>query len=193
MGHEFDDYLKRLPRENYRGEAYVHWSLTIQNRRTDWLTPIFYYKFRELLTHTMFRYGITCPIYCCMPDHIHMMWTGLFDGTDQLNAMKYFRRQTNEVLRKIEHEFQTQGYDNVLSEEERERTAFEDVCEYIARNPERKELVGPDEFRKYRFTDCLIPGAPEVHFADEQYWDTFWRIHSSIKRNGIVKTYGEST
>ena len=189
MEHKFDDYLKRLPRDHYRGDAYVHWTLTIQDRRNGWLKPIFYYKSRELLTHTMFRYGITCPIYCCMPDHIHMMWIGLFGGTDQLNAMKYFRRQTNVVLGKMGYEFQTQGYDNVLNEDERERDAFESVCEYIARNPERKELVPQDGFRSYKFTDCLIPGAPEVHFTDEGFWDTFWRITSSIRKQGLTKTY----
>jgi len=118
-----------------------------------------------------------------------MLWIGLSIGADQSNAMKYFRRQTNDVLRKIGYELQPQGYESVLSEEQRERTAFEDVCEYIARNPERKQIVGPDEFKRYKFTDCLIPGAPEVHFADNQYWDTFWRIHSSIVSNGLIKTY----
>ncbi len=52
------DYLKRLPPEYYRGQACVHWTMTIEDRKTGWLVPIFYYKFRELLTHTMFRYGI---------------------------------------------------------------------------------------------------------------------------------------
>ena len=41
------DYLKRLPPEYYRGQAYVHWSLTMEDRRTGWLIPIFYYKYRE--------------------------------------------------------------------------------------------------------------------------------------------------
>lgn len=49
------DYLKRLPPEPYRGQAYVHWSMTLQDRKTGWLIPIFYYKFREILTHTLFR------------------------------------------------------------------------------------------------------------------------------------------
>jgi len=63
-------HLPRLPDEYYRGQAYVHWTMTMRDRQTGWLIPIFYYKFRELLTHTMFRYGLTCPIYCCMPDHL---------------------------------------------------------------------------------------------------------------------------
>ena len=121
------DYLKRLPVEYYRGQAYVHWSMTMEDRKTGWLIPIFYYKFREILTHTMFRYGLCCPIYCCMPDHIHLLWVGIFDVSHQQKAAKYFRKQLNLVLEKLGAYLQRQAYDHVLREEERERTAFENV------------------------------------------------------------------
>src|SRR5262245_63577267 len=124
------DYLRRLPPEYYRGQAHVHWSMTMDDRKTGWLIPIFYYKFRELLTHAMFRYGLCCPIYCCMPDHIHLVWIGLFAGSDQRNAVKFFRTQLNVVLAKLDARLQQQPYDRVLREEERERTAFEDLVEY---------------------------------------------------------------
>ena len=185
------DYLKRLPREHYQGDAYVHWTLTTQDRSTGWLSPPFYYKFRELLTHTIFRYGLVCPIYCCMPDHIHMLWMGLFPGSDQLNAMKYFRKQLNLVLKKIKHELQPQAYDNVLKDDERASDAFAELCEYIARNPERAGLVATDHYAEYRLTDCLIPGAPEVSFFDEDYWDRFWTIHHSIRKGGLLKDYSK--
>lgn len=102
------DHLKRLPPEYYRGQAYVHWSITMDERKTGWLVPIFYYKFRELLTHTMFRYGACCPIYCLMPDHIHLLWLGILDGSDQRNAMKFFRGQLNPVLSKLHAQLQDQ-------------------------------------------------------------------------------------
>jgi putative transposase len=118
-----DDHLKRLPADYYRGRAFVHWSMTMEDRKTGWLVPIFYYKFREILTHTAFRYGICCPIYCCMPDYL-----------------------------------QREAYDHVLREEELERTAFEEVFQYIARNPERADLVPENGFRDYPYTGCLVPG-----------------------------------
>lgn len=77
------EHLRRLPDENYQGQAYVHWTFTIKNRQTGWLIPIFYYKFRELLTHTMFRHELTCPIYCCMPDHVHLLWIGISEDADR--------------------------------------------------------------------------------------------------------------
>src|SRR5207245_1742516 len=120
-----DDYLKRLSVEYYRGQAYVHWSMTMADRQQGWLAPIFYYKFREILTHTMFRYGLCCPIYCCMPDHLHLLWIGILDGSDQRNAAKYFRKQLNPILEELGARFQRQPYDHVLREEDRERLAFD--------------------------------------------------------------------
>jgi REP element-mobilizing transposase RayT len=110
------DYLRKLPAEYYRGQAYVHWSMTIEDRKTGWLVPIFYYKFREILTHAMFRYGLTCPIYCCMPDHFHLLRIGITDRSDQRNAAKFFRVQLNPVLEKFGVRLQQQPYDHVLRE-----------------------------------------------------------------------------
>jgi len=93
------DYLKRLPPENYRGEAWVHWVLTIEDRKTGWLDARFLYRFREILTHATFRYQLACSIFCLMPDHIHMLWPGLSNESDQLIAMKRFRKDVNESLR----------------------------------------------------------------------------------------------
>lgn len=75
------DHLKRLAREQYIGDAIVHWTITLRDRERDWLSATFYYRFRELLTHTMFRFGLVCPIFCLMPDHFHMVWMGLCDGS----------------------------------------------------------------------------------------------------------------
>jgi REP element-mobilizing transposase RayT len=159
---EHHGHLKRLAPEYYRGKAYVHWSLTIDDRKTGWLVPAFYYKFREILTHAAFRFGFACPIYCCMPDHIHLLWAGILDTCDQRLAMRYFRKQLNPILEKLNHCFQVESYDHVLQDKERLETAFEAVAEYIARNPERRGLVPIDGFALYKFTGCLVPGYPEL-------------------------------
>jgi putative transposase len=186
-----NDYLKRLSPEFYRGQSYVHWSMTIQDRKTGWLIPIFYYKFREILTHTMFRYGLCCPIYCCMPDHIHLLWVGILDHSDQRNAAKYFRKHLNPIFEKLGVSFQQQPYDHVLREEERERSAFENVVEYIARNPERAGFVKTDGFREYPYTGCLIPGYPELALWAGDFWDRFWRTYSYLREHGLIRTIAE--
>jgi putative transposase len=183
---DLHSYLKRLPRENYLGEAYVHWSMTIEDRREGWLRPVFYYKFRELLTHAAFRYAVYCPIFCCMPDHIHMLWVGLRDDSDQIKAMRFFRKRLNDSLGKIGYQLQLQGYDRVLRDDERQPAAFEALVEYIARNPERKGLVPIDQFRKYSYTDCLLPGYPELSFKQSDFWPRLWRIVSHLKNDGLI-------
>lgn len=182
-------HLKRLPPENYRDQAYVHWSMTMDDRKKGWLSPLFHCKFREILTHTLFRYGLCCPMYCCMPDHIHLLWVGLLDGSDQRIAAKFFRTQLNPELEKLGARFQQQPYDHVLSEEDRERSAFGEVVEYIARNPERAGLVGPDGYRQYPYTGCLVPGYPDLIPWQFDFWDLFWRICSNLRTNGLTRLH----
>jgi len=179
--------LPRLDPESYRGQAYVHWTMTIKDRQTGWLTPVFNYKFRELLTHTAFRYALACPIYCLMPDHIHMLWIGIDDRTDQLKASKYFRKQLGIPLSKLETEFQHQPYDHVLRDDERQEAAFQNLVEYIARNPERKGLVPVVGFRDYKYTGCLIPGYPELELWQEDFWPRFWRTYSFLRIKGLFR------
>lgn len=180
-------YLKRLPAEYYRKQAYVHWSMTIEDRKTGWLGPLFHSEYREILTHCMFRFGLCCPIYCCMPDHFHLLWVGILDGSDQRTAAKYFRKYVNSILAQQSCRLQIQPYDHVLREEERERSAFEQVAEYIARNPERKGLVKPDAFREYPFTGSLVPGYPELTLDQDDYWERFWRTYSYLRQHGLIR------
>ena len=184
-----DSYLKRLPPEHYRGQAYVHWSVSIHDRKKGWLKPVFLYKFRELLTHTMFRYGLCCPIFCLMPDHFHMMWIGVFDGSDQLPAMKHFRKRVNEVLQVFDVRLQDQAYDNVIKEDERHELAFIETCEYIARNPERAKLIGLDEFADYKYSGCIVPGYPELKPSTDDYWTRFWRAYSFLQKEGLTRLH----
>ncbi|MEZ6052537.1 MAG: hypothetical protein R3C02_14305 [Planctomycetaceae bacterium] len=178
-------YLKRLPAEYYKGQAYVHWSLTMEDRQTGWLIPTFLYKFREILTHTAFRYGLCCPIYCLMPDHMHLLWVGIDEECDQRVAMRFFRKQINPVLAKLGAQLQLQPYDHVLRDDERDRSAFEEVAEYIARNPERAGLVPVDGFAEYAFSGCLLPGYPELRPFESDYWDRFWRTFSYLCKHGL--------
>lgn len=180
-----DDYLRRLPPEYYQGQAFVHWSMTMDQRKTGWLIPILYYKFREILTHTTFRYGLACPIYCCMPDHLHLLWTGISEDCDQRNAARFFRQQLNIPLERLGYKLQHQPFDRVLRDDERQETAFEAIAEYIARNPERAGLVPVDGFRTYKYTGCLVPGYPDVSPWQKGYWELFWRLYSRLSKFGF--------
>jgi len=174
--------LKRLSAEFYIGHAWVHWTLTIDDRKTGWLDARFLYKFRELLTHALFRHQLACPIYCLMPDHIHLLWTGLAEQSNQITALKSFRQDLNDTLNRIGFQLQLQAYDHVLKEAELERDAIESTAEYVARNPERKGLVDEDAFAAYPYTGCLLPGAARLRLFSEQGWDEIWRTLAFLRR-----------
>ena len=181
------DYLKRLPPEYYRGTAIVHWTMTVQQRQTGWLTPVFHAQFREVLTHAMFRYGLCSLVYCCMPNHFHLLWQGLFRGSDQRNAMKYFRKHVNGLLERSGTRLQKQPYDHVLQDKERGRSALEETVNYIANNPVRAGLVREGHYHEYPYTGCLVPGYPELSLWEKGHWPRFWRICEHLRREGLTK------
>ena len=84
-------YLPRLAKEFYQGDAVVFWTLTIFDRARGWLKDSLHRDFRELMLHTAAREGLLCPIYCLMPDHIHLVWMGLRRASDQRNGMAFLR------------------------------------------------------------------------------------------------------
>ncbi|MCU0708962.1 MAG: hypothetical protein MUF23_11775 [Pirellula sp.] len=180
------DHLRRLPEAAYCGHAVVHWTLTIRDRGTGWLDAAFYYHFRELLTHSQSRFAIACPIFCLMPDHMHLMWMGILECSNQKLAMRHLRTRCNETLKQIGFEWQDQPYDHVLREDERQQLAFAEACEYIARNPERAGLVGIDEYAKYPFTGCLVPGYPELKPFAPDYWTRFNRTFAWLCTHGLI-------
>ncbi len=182
------NHLRRLDREYYQADAIVHWSIAMHDRKEGWLTATFLYRFRELMTHTMFRYGLACPIFCLMPDHMHMVWMGLCEGSDQLNAMKHFRTRCDDSLQRIGFRLQDQAYDHVFKDEERRDVEFKSVCEYVARNPERAGLAETDEYASYGFTGCLVPGYPELRPFDSDYWDQLDKIVSFLRKDGLMRT-----
>jgi REP element-mobilizing transposase RayT len=171
-------YLPRLPREYYQGDAVVFWTLTIFDRAKGWLTPPFHHQFRELMLHASAREGLACPIYCLMPDHIHLIWMGLRRDSDQINGMTFLRTYLEPELAPAK--FQPQPQDTVLREEQRKRNAFAQVCFYIAANPVRAKLMAEND--KWQSTGCVIPGYPKLNPSNEDFWPKFWRIFLKLRQ-----------
>ena len=143
---------------------------------------MFLYRFREILTHTAFRYRVAVPIYCLMPDHLHMLWHGLATTSDQLVALRYFREQTGRSLQWVGYRWQKQAYDRVIREKEIDENELRTLVEYIARNPERVGIVAVDAFAEYAYTGCLIPGHPDLRLFQTDSWDRIWRAIGYDKR-----------
>ncbi len=101
--------------------------------------------------------------------------------------MKFFRKQLAAPLATLGFAIQHQCYDHVLRDDEKLETAFSNLVEYIARNPERKQLVPTDQFREYKFTGALVPGYPELTPWLPDYWERFWRTCSFLRKNGLLR------
>ena len=171
-------HLPRLPREHYQADAVVFWTLTTFNKVKGWLSPSFHQQFRELVLHAAAREGLVCPIYCLMPDHLHLIWMGLRRDTDQINGMAFLRTYLEPEL--APSKFQPQAQDEVLREEQRKRNAFAKACFYIAANPVEEELTAKAE--DWEFTGCVIPGYPKLNPLVEDYWPKFWRIFGKLRQ-----------
>ena len=171
-------HLPRLPREYYQGDAVVFWTLTTFDRAKGWLTPSFHQRFQNLMLHTAAREGLACPIYCLMPDHIHLIWMGLRLDSDQINGMAFLRTYLEPELAPAQ--FQPQAHDEVLREEQRKRNASAKVCFYIAANPVRANLM--EEVEAWQFTGCVVPGYPKMNPIEEDFWPRFWRIFGKLRK-----------
>jgi putative transposase len=165
--------LPRLERYHYQGHAVVMWTITLEDRSPGWLTPRFHADFRELLLHSAAREQVWSPAYCLMPDHSHLVWMGLRRESDQLNALRFLRRQMAPVL--APWRLQHQAYDHVLREEERKRGALASACFYILANPVRAGLV--ERIEDWPFSGSIVPGYPDLHPTQEHFWETFWKLY----------------
>lgn len=147
--------------------------MTVEQRHTGWLDERVYLRLREVLLHTTIKYQLLCPVYCVMPDHLHMLWLGIGVEADQRLAAQFFRKWTNPLL--APRVWQKQAYDHVLREDERKEKAFEAICDYILLNPVRAKLV--EHKSQYAFSGAMIPGYPEIDPKAPDSWEKFWKLY----------------
>ncbi|MDD2764654.1 MAG: hypothetical protein PHE83_11830 [Opitutaceae bacterium] len=169
-------HLPRLPVEYYRGRAFVHWTMTIEHRRTSWLNEAFHARFREILLHTLARHHLVCPVYCLMPDHLHMMWAGLCLASDQRLASRFFRTHLNPALRP--YRLQLQAFDHVLRLAERGREAFAAASGYILQNPVRAGLC--ESWQHYPYSGAMAAGYPDLDVRQPDFWEIFWKLYNRL-------------
>lgn len=170
-------HLPRLLPEHYRGRAFVHWVLSVSERKTGWLSRDFHAAWSITLLHACARYRLVCPAYVLMPDHAHLLLTGLRDGgSDQRVAVTFLQKNTSQQIAPAE--WDRQPYDHVLREHERAQGAFDSVAHYILNNPTRAKLV--EDWRGYDYAGCCIPGYPELSVKHMDYWTRFWRCYNFL-------------
>jgi len=199
--------MHRLPPAFYQGHAFVHWNMTVQERRSGWLTPTFHQRFREIQLHTLSRYRLLSLCYCLMPDHLHLLWAGLSEESDQDKAASFFRKQFNRLLAQEAGAgsgsapmrtggaarltapgltLQKQAWDVVLREHDRERGALERLLFYIAENPVRDSLV--TDARDWAYSGSQAAGYPDFDWRDKDFTERLWTIYErEIRRFGAER------
>jgi REP element-mobilizing transposase RayT len=177
-------HLPRLDPAWYQDHAIIHWIMTMDKRQTGWLTAEYHARFRELLLHTLFHFDLVCPVYCLMPDHMHLLWMGTRINSDQQMGMAFFRRHLNPIL--APYRLQKQAYDHILKESEREKNAFQSLVYYILENPVRQGLAPRRE--QYAYSGSLVSGYPDLEVMKEEYWLRFWRIVGKLTLKGEEST-----
>jgi REP element-mobilizing transposase RayT len=181
-------HLPRLPRPYYQAFAVVHWTITLEHRAQGWLDASIHARFRELTLHTAAREGLFCPAYVLMPDHMHLVWMGLRLASDQINGMRFLRRYLQQELVRRNSatappvRLEKQAHDTVLREEERKRGAFASACIYVLNNPVRAGLVA--RARDWSWLGAVVPGYPDVHPLDDDYWPLFWKLYEQQREPG---------
>ncbi len=132
------------------------------------------------MLHAAAREHLYCPAYCLMPDHLHLLWTGLRRESDQLNAIRFLRRRLRPALGDG-RTWQHQAHDHVLRPEERHRNAFARFCSYTLANPVRAGLVKRDQ--DWSYTGAAVPGYPDLHPLRQGDWDLFWELYAEARES----------
>src|SRR3989338_4517506 len=141
----------RLPKEFYQGEISVAFTLCLKGDVPAFINPEIVDAFTNILTSVVTKEACIVPVYCFMPDHQHLIITGVQDNSDIWKTIVSYKQKTGLLMsaNKPEIKWQKDFYDHVI------RT-HEDIAaqvRYILDNPVRKGLVST--WREYLFKGSI--------------------------------------
>ena len=132
----------RLPKEFYRGEISVALALCMKRNVASGfsLSEIEIVNiFTEILTSIVARESCIVPVYCFMPDHQHLIITGMNGNSDIRNTIVSYKQKTGFWMsaNRPGMRWQKDFYDHIIKENENIGVQVR----YILDNPVRKGLV----------------------------------------------------
>jgi REP element-mobilizing transposase RayT len=141
----------RLPRDRYRGQVSVAYTVCIENR-----LPLFTHGnvvtvAIDRLTRSAQKHDCNILIYCFMPEHLHLITRGKSPSADVWQAVVAFKQLLGFWLGANRPQFHLQKdfHDHVIR-------ADEDLVaqiRYVAMNPVRRGLV--QEWHEYPYTGAI--------------------------------------
>lgn len=144
----------RLPVEFYRGEISVAFTLCIRNDVASGfsLSEIeIVNTFTEILGSIIEKAGCIVPVYCFMPDHQHLIITGMRGDSDIWKVIVSYKQKTGFWMstNKPGMRWQKDFYDHII----RVNKDVATQVRYILDNPVRKGLASCWE--EYRFKGSI--------------------------------------
>jgi putative transposase len=129
----------RLDRELYRGTVSVSFTLCIQDSKPAFNEASLVKIFIEMLTGLTEKSSCTIPVYCFMPDHLHLIVRGTSDSSDVWKTVVAYKQKTGFWLssKKPEIKWQKDFYDHLIRTDEKLTVHVK----YILDNPVRKRLT----------------------------------------------------
>ena len=150
----------RLPREFYRGEISVAFTLCMKNDAASDVNvasgfslskPKIVNAFTEILGSIIKKESCIVPVYCFMPDHQHLMVTGIRGDSDVWKVIVSYKQKTGFWMstNKPGMRWQKDFYDHIIRIDK-------DVgaqVRYILDNPVRNGLVS--SWEEYPFKGAI--------------------------------------
>ena len=141
----------RLPREFYKGEISVSFTLCLRGDAQAFIKPEIVCIFAGILALVATKKGCIVPVYCFMPEHQHLIITGTSNDSDIWKAIVSYKQKTGfwMSVNKPEMKWQKDFYDHIIKTHEDIATQVR----YILDNPVRKGLVS--SWQEYPFKGSI--------------------------------------
>lgn len=154
----------RLPEAAYYGQKSVAFTACTENRRRGLANASVVEALLPMLESAANTHGCLVPLYCFMPDHLHLVIRGMTDTSAPKRAAEAFKRDSGMWLaeNRPNLEWQKDFYDRILRYNEISATV-----RYLALNPVRAGLTS--DINAWPFTGSLGYNLSEV--LQDAFWE----------------------
>lgn len=129
----------RLDRELYKGIVSVSFTLCIVGKKQAFIEPVIIKTFTDLLAVEAKKTSCKIPVFCFMPDHLHLLIEGTSSDADTWKTIVDFKQKSGFWLASNRPgiKWQKDFYDHIIRSDE--KIAVQ--ARYILDNPTRKGIV----------------------------------------------------
>jgi putative transposase len=156
--------LHRLPEAAYRGRKSVAYTACTEDRRRGLDDSVLVEAMVPILQSACHATDCMIPVFCFMPDHLHVVVCGMSDAATPKRTIETFKRDSGMWLAKHRPEIRWQKdyHDRILR-----RREIAAANRYIALNPVRAGLA--KDIHAWPFTGAIGFELQEVFF--DAFWD----------------------